>query len=323
MPAFHNEGQFCSISSRRIHRTKPPLLPGRVTLQSASARLLDMRDGRCSLAPSAQLARSTRRVDPAVLRLARRCCLVTGVAVTGDGLHDDVLEDVAMVRENETWRAGRIAEEDEAQEIQLICLAYSMKVKWYRKSAVYQLDRRVNAEYDTIEEMYMADSARTALSHMDDQEVDQIEAYHPEWDPLDGKHVPWSPEFKLRGSGVTIGKRAMMKDTNEPCEIVRQNQNNLSVHFPRKKEIVQVEESQLTPYDYIKSSGRTTSAVVTTEPGGKRMPMKWMKRVDQLLIQNIFSNKRLYQRLKRISFPEDGAGISFVMGIGLMVARSK
>ena len=44
----------------------------------------------------------------------------------------------------------------------------------------------------------MADSARTALSHMDDQEVDQIEAYHPEWDPLDGKHVPWSPAFKFQ-----------------------------------------------------------------------------------------------------------------------------
>lgn len=234
---------------------------------------------------------------------------------SGNGLHDDVLEDVVMVRENETWRAGRIAEEDEAQEIQLICLAHSMKVRWYRKSAVYQLDRRVNTEYDTIEQMYAADSARTALSHMDEQEVDQIEAYHPEWDPLDDKHVPWSPAFKLRGPGVTIGKRAMMKDTNEPCEVVRQNQNDLSVHFPRKKEIVQAKEGQLAPYDYTKSSDKTTSAVATTEPGGKRMPMRWMKRVDQLLIQNIFSNKRLYQRLKRISFPEDGAGISFVMGI--------
>jgi len=117
----------------------------------------------------------------------------------------------------------------------------------------------------------MADSARTALPHMDDQETDQIEAYHPEWDPSDDKYVPWSPAFKLRGSGVTIGKRAMMKDTNEPCEVVRQNQNNLSVHFPRKKEIVQIEESQLTPYDYTRSSGRTTSAVVTTEPRGKSM----------------------------------------------------
>ncbi|EGB03116.1 hypothetical protein AURANDRAFT_68290 [Aureococcus anophagefferens] len=107
----------------------------------------------------------------------------------------------------------------------------------------------------------------------------------------------------------------MMKDTNEPCEVVQQKQKNLSVHFPRKKEIIQVEESQLTPYDYAKSSGRATSAVVITEPKGKSMPMKWMRRVDQLLIQNIFSNKRLYQRLKRISFPEDGAGISFVMGI--------
>ena len=43
----------------------------------------------------------------------------------------------------------------------------------------------------------MADSARTALSHMEDQETDQIESYHPEWDPSDGKYVPWPPAFKF------------------------------------------------------------------------------------------------------------------------------
>ena len=47
LPAFHNEGQFCSISSRRIHRMKPPTShPAALRSLSASARLLDMRDGR-------------------------------------------------------------------------------------------------------------------------------------------------------------------------------------------------------------------------------------------------------------------------------------
>ncbi|EGB02299.1 hypothetical protein AURANDRAFT_69008, partial [Aureococcus anophagefferens] len=73
-----------------------------------------------------------------------------------DELRDNVVPDIAMVMDQDTWRIGRVAEHDHEKKRKLVCLAYNMAVAWYDEDAVCKPDGRLNTRHMTKEDLAKA-----------------------------------------------------------------------------------------------------------------------------------------------------------------------
>jgi len=147
--------------------------------------------------------------------------------------------------------------------------------------------------------------------------VTQLAAYHREWESGDPKHVPWAAAFRHSASGTDVGQRAMLREEKQPCEVIlRREEDAVMIRIPRLDRMELVEVGELEPYSYEKSSlwrqaigdgavcGPTLDHFVGAE---------FMNKMD-VLFERIRKDARLWAELKKVSLPDDGTDVSFMIG---------
>jgi len=242
----------------------------------------------------------------------------------GDG--GDLLPDVVMVVHQGRWALGRVAEEREGTTYRaarsLVCLADNMEARWYFSKCVHPVDERCGEPCETS---YAANN--TVLGRLDGNSVLQLESNHPEWDPTHPKHVPWSPAFRHTAAGVATGQRAILLDGRVPCEILHVGPRSVEdpvltarVHFPRQQDRARLgatrsySVAQLEPFAWESScDNRAGSLEQAPQPASYEGP-RFMGKVDSIM-QRIRGDESLMQQLKGYSRPEDGPGVSFLVGV--------
>ncbi|EGB04300.1 hypothetical protein AURANDRAFT_67346 [Aureococcus anophagefferens] len=239
-----------------------------------------------------------------------------------DELRDNVVPDIAMVMDQDTWRIGRVAEHDHEKKRKLVCLAYNMAVAWYDEDAVCKPDGRLNTRHMTKEDLAKA----SVKAHTMQTEYAQ--------EPLNMSVIDLPDICKDVRPRPDRNREDPKYDNIDRPAIVFDPRRRVFERYSLE-EI----EQKFLPYDYdtagefiyeVKPSEGTDispeGCLIPPNTKGISTSSAWREQVDHLLLDKIMNNRKLMAKLGGMSLPEDGGaandgapeGVSFLMGISHM-----